>query len=368
MSRHLDDPLGSLAGVSAGAASKLRRAGFFVVGDLLRASSAQLRSIAGARVTASDARRWRSIASLLQVEGLSPAAARALFQGGVESVDTLHEQSFETLATMLETASRREGLARMPTPADIAAVQRDSAVISHCGAVAGTVRSSDGKPVSGVEVRCGPVSVTTDRRGRFRLLRIPLRSRRHAILLRHPRFGVTVVDPAPVVPDCRAVRLTTLVLSAAGTGGGARVLRERDGDRLPPFSGLPVREERIALSDVDPRDLFILRRLPSSGTEAELLSRFRSFADGEFIVTVCPVPRRGLPRDARAGDHFRLEQGKLARVRVSNAGLAFRRQLRQVTGALGRRPRPRTPMEHAAALRDLSSRLRRASVDRPPDH
>jgi hypothetical protein len=367
MSRHLDDPLGSLAGLSAGVASKLRRAGLFVVGDLLRVSSSQLRSIAGARVRASDARRWRSIASLLQVEGLSPAAARTLFQSGVESIDTLHTQSFEALATVLETASRREGLARMPTPADIAAVQRDSAVISHCGAVAGTVRTSDGKPVSGVEVRCGPARVTTDRRGRFRLLRIPLRSRCHAILLQHPRFGMTVVDPAPIVPDSRAVSLTTLVLGAAGPGGSARVLRERDGDRLPPFNGLPVREERISLSDVDPRDLFMLRRLPASGTEAELLSRFRSFAAGEFIVIVCRVPRRGLPRDARAGEHFRLEQGKLARVRVSDAGMAFRRRLRQVTGVLGKRPRPRTPMEHAAALRDLSTRLRQATFDRPPD-
>jgi len=366
MSRYLDDPLGSLAGLSAAATLKLRRAGLFVVGDLLRVSSSQLRSIIGGRVTAKDVRRWRSIASLLQVEGLSPAAARALFESGVESVETLDAQSFEALAAVLEKARRTEGLARVPTPADIAAIQRDAAVISHCGAVSGTVRAPDGKPVSGVEVRCGPVHVMTGRRGRFRLLRIPLRSRRQAILLQHPRFGVTVVEPAPIVSDSRAVSLANLVLEASGRGTSTRVLRERDGDRLPPFNGLPIREEQISVSDVDPRDLFVLRRLPTSGAEAELLSRFRSFTAGEFIVTVCRIPRRDLPRDARAGEHFRVEQGALARVRVSDAGLVFRQRLRQVTQAFGRRPRPRTPMEHAAALRDLSARLRQASVERPP--
>src|SRR5262245_31539496 len=192
MSRYLDDPLGSIAGLSAAVALKLRRAGFFVVGDILRVSSAQLRSIVGARVKASDVRRWRAIASLLQFEGLSPAAARALFESGVESVETLDAWSFEALAAVLEKARRTEGPGRGPTPADVAAIQRDAAVISHCGVVAGTVRAPDGKPVSGVEVRCGPVHVTTDRRGRFRLLRIPLRARRHAPLLQPPRCGVTL--------------------------------------------------------------------------------------------------------------------------------------------------------------------------------
>ena len=266
---------------------------------------------------------------------------------------------------MLEK-TRATGSTRSAAPAEIAAIQRDAAVISHCGAVAGTVRAPDGTLASGVEVRCGPVYVTTDRRGRFRLLRIPLRSRRQAILLRHPQFGVTVVDPAPVVPDSRAVSVTDFVLEAAGRGTRPQVLRERDGDRLPPFNGLPVRENRIALSDANSRDLFVLRRLPRGGAEVELLSRFRSFAAGEFIVTVCRVPRQRLPKDARAGEHFRLEQGKLVRVRVSEAGMAFRRRLRRVTQALGRQAHPRTPMEHAAALRALSARLRGATVAKMP--
>jgi len=83
-------------------------------------------------------------------------------------------------------------------------------------------------------------------------------------------------------------------------------------------------------------------------------------------VTVCRVPRQRLPKDARAGEHFRLEQGKLVRVRVSEAGMAFRRRLRRVTQALGRQAHPRTPMEHAAALRALSARLRGATVAKMP--
>jgi hypothetical protein len=166
-----------ILGIGSVASAALARIHVVTVGDLLRARPDQLHFALDTIASDEQAQKWRYVAALLQVHGMTPHIADILVRNNIYSPDELSHQTLSSVQQLLQTLP-----ASAPSLSvdDIAHMLCDATVLAHTGSIMGTVRDSQGQAIAGVKVVLGSQEQTTDRYGRFHLRRIALGS--HAVL------------------------------------------------------------------------------------------------------------------------------------------------------------------------------------------
>jgi hypothetical protein len=201
-------------------------------------------------------------------------------------------------------------------------------------------------------VTIGREAQRTDVRGRFHLLRLPL-GRPLALQISHPRFEDFVIEKPRILldSDLVAVQIFTLKRRRRGRARTApRPLSELDGDTLPTPTGQPFRVEPMPPNRIPSGDLLMVQEIPVKGDGVKLVSRFKGFADGQFVVRTVTIPRDRLPPALKERDHLRFVLGEFRRARVDPTSIRKEIALRAMRKAFPGRTSVRTAAERRHAV------------------
>jgi hypothetical protein len=337
-------------------ARRLARLGIHTPADLLRADRTRVSAATNGALSVETLTAAASLASLLEVEGMTLAWAKALLAAGINSARTLSQQSFDKVAALRRSAAGRGGAAVEPAVA--ASWLRDAAVLANTGALNGTVVDARGRAVRGARVRCFGNDVLSDARGRFRILRLPLWYGVGVLVEKDGFAPVTEKTSGLAPPDVVAGRRFALRRRRVR----ARELSELKGDTLPAGIGTSTRIHTEQVDRIPAREIVTLVEFTKRG-RARLASCFRSYTDGELRRIVYSVDRSALPADAAPGQYFRVEGGALRPLRMPTRALSVIRALRRLERQdRGGGTRPRTLGRKMTLLRRRRAALHMAGA------
>lgn len=352
MSVDIRAPVSVIEGIGPVASAALARVGVLTVLDLLRMRFGVIAAAVRTIASADQVRSWRRMATLLQVAAVTPQWAEALVRGKIETVAELSRKSLDDIEALMRQAKAHGTIPAIPAAAQIAEFLKDAAILCYTGVVAGTVLGPDRSPVPGAIITVGPAQSESDERGHFRVFRVPF-ARVVPLEITHPSFQALVIEQPRVARDMGVVGGQTFRMQPIGAESPVPMtLSDLHGDVLPSTyrttrHGAPAPE---ALRD---GDLLVVRELSSSDRDVQLVSRLKSYCNGELSVYTVRVPQSELPADVRVKDQFRVVSGRLIQVEMSPAqlhGYKLRLRLRK---AFAGRPRPVSDDEKRALARDV---------------
>gem|GEM_PF-2837495 len=331
--------IGSIPGITAAETAALARATLFTTSDLLRANRAAVLRREPA-ITPDRLRAWQGFAALCEIRDITPADAARLQAAGFGSPDEV---------AGADLARLRAALAGTADDTILSWV-KDAVCLGHTGVINGTVTLRDGRPVEGAAVFAGGTAATTDARGRFRVIRLPLD--RPAIgAIHHPALGARL---APKVPVLRTGALEGQSFVLPGRPQPPVALSERLGDRLPPLGGSTMTTRTEPGSPAPDDILMVISRHP--GGDARAVSRFLDFAEGRFVRRIYRIPAAALPAGLQDGDDIEWTGSLWALARYSAREIARKTRLR---GVRRRYPNPARNAEDMR--RQVRAYLRAAS-------
>jgi hypothetical protein len=357
------EPVASIEGIGPVAAEAFNRVGVFAVFDLLRTTAERLHPAVAELASLDKVKAWRAMASLLQVDEVSPQWAEALVGANVTTIEELHDKTLDQLSELFRAAKGAGTIPAVPTPAQIAAMMADAAVLRYSGALIGTVMDAEGERAAGATVHLGTRETTADERGRFRFIRVPL-GRILPLRIEHAEHVSLQQSEPPISRSVDAFAVEVFRLSRPEPGqpsvvGPALSLSELDGDVIPTPAGQPVREMPMDPAQLRPNDILMVNSFYKSAPDVKLVSRFKSYIDGEIRVHTLRIPVAELPAGTKRGDHFRHSVGQLMPIEMSTPELQRLKVKLRVHKALGGQPLPASGEERRAAI-DAGLRLARA--------
>jgi hypothetical protein len=206
------EPVESIEGIGPVAAEALNSVGVFAVFDLLRTTAERLHPPVAEMASLDKVKAWRAMASLLQVDEVSPQWAEALVGAAVTTMEDLNDKTLEQLSEVFRAAKGAGTIPAVPTPSQLAAMMADAAVLRYTGALIGTVMDADGGRAAGARVHLGNRETTADDRGRFRFVRVPL-GRTYPLRIEHAEHVTLRQAEAPV---SRSVDALAVCSASAG--------------------------------------------------------------------------------------------------------------------------------------------------------
>ena len=354
-----DTPLSYIEGIGGRVEARLQELNLFFVFDLIRASAEQIHSALKDTHSVEQVRRWRAMALLLQVDAVDGQAAEALVRADVSSIEKLKDATRAELQQLFADAEQQGMIPTVPSDDDLVAMLLDATRIHFTGGLNATVRDTDGRPVAGARVRIGLVRVTTDVRGRFRVLRVPLGARQR-LVIEHDEFRAHTVENPPLTANNDLIRteIYTVERVPAGAGAPRERLSEYDGDVLPPMSEIGMTSRQLTRADVRDRDLLVLHELAANGRDAQLVSKYRDYEGGRYLALKYRVPVADLPAGAAPRDAFLYRGGTFVPIKLTPSKLRTFRALRRAHKAFAGRPAPSTEMERDARRAEIAAFLR----------
>ena len=298
------------------------------------------------------------MAVLLQITGITPQWAEALVQNKIDTIDELSRKRIDDIDALMRQANDSGVIPDIPTTTQIAEMIKDAAILRYTGLLAGTVVDPERNPISGATLRAGPAHGDSDPRGRFRLLRIPL-GKAVALEITHPDFEVLIDEHPKIATDIGVVGGAVFQLKPSGAGNPQPVtLSEFHGDALPA-TYRKTRQVMMSAAEIRDGDLLVVRELYSSAPDAQLVSRLKSYRDGELLIHWVRLPLSRLPGEVRLDSQFRVSNGQLLPVEMSS-GDVHRHKLRlRLKKMFGNQPRPVTADEKRALVQDVTRFLAR---------
>lgn len=326
-------------GIGPELASRLEAAGFRSTEDLCAATADELHAVVRSSASLDNVRRWKRIAAFLDVPGMTPPQAKALVEAGLRGV--------RDVAALATEEARRicVGDVDPPTAASeraLGELLRAASVRSLTGVLAGVVVDGAGAPVAGATIRVGRTSVTSDDRGRFRVVGFP-RSPTPRVYVLHPSFVPRIGRVhASFDPDAtERVRIVLVGVPAGRAATPSRRLTDLDGDVVPRPRGEPVVTEEFRAEDLRRGDVLRVVSAYADGTTMKLVSTLRAYEGGRFIVRWARCARADLPDGTKVGAHVRATAAGLVRTGWgAGRARAYRRLLRSL--------RERTPPRRTA--------------------
>ncbi|MFO1413598.1 MAG: DUF4332 domain-containing protein [Burkholderiales bacterium] len=365
----LAGPIGRLAGSSRRLAEALARCRIHTIGDLLRVPAVPLFEALRGAADWETVRHWKSVAALLEIDGMTLPFAKALGARDVRTVRELADKPFGDATALLRAAARA---ARAPAPdaERVADVLRDAVRLQSGGVVMGTVLDARRHPVAGATVRLGGNEAHTDRQGRFRLTRLP----HHAVARLEIRARGHVAATLEVArPDAyETTRVLVIPLARARRGAATRrrtpSQSELAGDRVAPSGWRTSIRRTLAASRVPAGEWVMLLSVNQGERKARLLSRLQRLEDDERVVLVYRVPLALLPAGSVVGANFLSTGAALLPARYAPGKLAAYRAFLAARGAV---PHPRLPRDATArrrAIRSYVHALARSGALASPAH
>lgn len=319
----LTKPISTILGIGPRRQSELQDAGVYSVGDLLTVSRSYLeKAVPGSG--GEQIREWQDAASLLQAVGMTPHRAKELLAAGITSIGELSTLEFARAKKIIAGTTGRSRNA--PTDTELSEILRDATVIRHSGTLNLAIRARDGKAMANARASIGPASATTDRRGRARLIRIPLGTK-VPLVVDHPQLGTFECSDPPVLPDSSIRAGAVFELGRNNLVPGRR-LSEYRGDTLSIAQGVQSSVETLAEDALREGDLLAVRAVRK--TAVRLVSFLRDFLKGELVVYEYKVSPDRLPSPPTVGQGYLYRKGQLKPHRVDPAAVALYRNLRRV--------------------------------------
>jgi hypothetical protein len=347
-------PVEAIEGIGPTAAEAFNRGGVFAVFDLLRGTPERLHTAVADTASLEEVRAWRAMASLLQVDEVTPQWAEALVGAEVATIEDLHEKSLDELTEIFRAAKEAGTIPEVPTLAQVAEMMADASVLRFTGALSGTVMDADGGRAGGATVHLGTREATTDDRGRFRFIRVPL-GRTIPLRIEHAGHVTLQMSDASIFRNVDAVGVRVFRLHRAeegqpSTAGPTVSLSELDGDVIPVPAGQPVREEPMDPANIRPNDILAVNSFHESAPDVKLVSRFKSYVDGEVLVHTLRIPAAELPAGVKRDDHFQNDGGRLTPIEMNAEKLHRLKARLRVRKALAGRPLPPSGEERTEAI------------------
>ncbi len=350
-----DSPVTAIQGIGAAHATRLASLAVCGVFDLLRLTASQLHAAFTGVASYDQARSWRAMASLLQVEAVTPQWAEGLVRGGVDSVAELASKDIAEVQDIL-TKARDEGLVPdVPKASESAIMIRDAAVIQHTGTLTLTVRAPDQRPCVGATASLGRTAATTDERGRVRLIRIPA-GPPTPLRIEHPDFRTLLIADPPISWDYLATSVHVLTMDPGTDPVESQPLRlsEYDGDELPVPGNQPTREETLSADELREGDLLVVSRFYESAPDVRLASVLRDYVNGEFLTHQYRVPTALFQSPPRLGEAYVYRNGAFKLSAFTIDRVRHYRIRRRLAKAFSGRPAPTDP---ADIRKDIQDRL-----------
>lgn len=356
MSIAIGAPVSTIEGIGPATADVLAGIGIWTVLDLLRVPATRISEAVRSMASAGEVRSWKRMAMLLQVDDVSAQWAEALVKNGVETIDELQRKQLDEVTAVMRAAKKAKLIAEVPTANQVANMLRDAAVIARTGTFSGRVIDAEGKPVAGAVVAFGYIRGESDERGRFRVLRIPL-GRDVSVRVTHPGHAPLVLENPPITSDAGTAGGSVLRLQPVNASAADAVtLSELDGDLLP-LSYHVARHVPLAPDALRDGDILVVREVDAASAEVQLVSKLKSWRDGELLVTTVRVPASRLPAGVQLKQQFRVVGDQLVANDMST-GRLYREKIRlRLKKILRERGRPTTPEEVTAFLSDARSVL-----------
>lgn len=346
-----DTPVAEILGIGPTYASRFKRAGIFTVFDLLWASRTTLQDVAN---SADKAREWRTAASFLQVAGITPHIAEALIEAGIDRLDELSTRKVSQVLQAIADVDMG-GLTDEEIVDAAGSIIAEAMRIRHSSILHVEVQNGKGRAVVGAEVRVGSLSVTTDKRGRARIVGIQS-GIEPRVLIEHPAGTVRLIEGLNPVADPDVNALTRVRLPRF-----RRVvdLSEFEGDVLPPRTGEPRKEETKDFDALREGDLLRYIALRRSGM-AILVSLFKDYRKGAFVAVQYRVPKDSLPDDVDLFDYMTWDGVEFRKWRMTPTRVDRYRRAHRFRHLLP--DRSASPQERVDALVAWSRALIKAGV------
>jgi uncharacterized protein DUF4332 len=353
-------PLGDIKGISKELAKKMRSFDMWNIGDLLRVAAGELFTALKGRATWNEVRRWRTIASLLEIEGMDLLTAEALAAGGVLTVRQFSEWTLAEMETLVASLEKRKRGSGPATVAQLVEMVKDAVHLRHTGVLMGTVRNSSKLPVQQATVCIGQYTQKTDHRGRFRLARLPL-GQPATLTITHSLFEPMSIGVASIKGNhVTHVRLFTLKKAKSAKRSAANdELSELNGDVLPPLAASSVETRAVDAKKLPEGEILRFVSSNKDRKSATLVSPLLSWRAGIFYVRTVTLPVSDLPRGTSRGSEFLVKSGKLTKTSFSPGKLAAYKRLLQLKRRWRGKSKPSTRMEFETCLKQRFEEMQR---------
>jgi hypothetical protein len=353
LSFDLRESVRSIEGIGSSISAALSRIQVDAVLDLLHVDSDEIYDAVKSMTSHAAVRSWRSMASLLQVDEITPQWAEALVKGGVQSPEELMRRDLDDVAAIFRAAYESRIIPAAPSNAQIVRMMVDAAILQHTCSISGRVTDRKRSPLQEVRARIGWRSQVTDRNGIFHITRIPSDTGAPLIVERSGYAAVTVTRPF-LVRDPSTIRMARFELppEPAQTPRRGAALSEFDGDMLPEIRGVRIRAERMD-GDLRGGDILVVNNFLERSPEVDLVSRFRSYVDGDIVVWVFRLPAAALPEGAKLRDEFKVDNGRLVPAQTDSVALYREKVARILRKQFAASPNPAGEAEFKALLENM---------------
>jgi hypothetical protein len=290
--------------LSAAKASALRNIGLFTSADLNRTHRSGLLARV-ASISLAEIRRWQSFSRLLEIETITPDAARLLLAAGIESLDEFSSRTLVQLRAVV--GGPPVGAADQTIVTWLMSAQR----LRYTGVINGTVHSASVAAIEGATVKVGNEVGLTDARGRFRVVGLSLGTS-YTVTIDHPTAGAKMFRKIVPSPSSALVGQRFKMPARLGVLGSLSALH---GDSLPALGSAPVTTD-VQTSPPDPKDVLRVVNFYADG-DARAASRFLDFSAGRFVVRIYRIQKSSLPAGTAIRDDLVMTSGVWTKTHVS---------------------------------------------------
>jgi hypothetical protein len=344
-----------IEGIGSTNTEALARIGVVNLLDLLQRREETVHAAVRSDASRAQVHSWRQMTALLQVREITPQWAEALVRGGIETIDELTAASFDRIKELFHQSNEERMIPSIPEDNALAGMLADAAVLRNTGNLTGRVEESAGQPVAGATASMGLARVATDTEGRFRLLRIPLAGR-PPLIIKHPQYRTLVINGPSMTYNVDVVNVLRFRLEPLPVGDERPVesvdrLSELEGNVLPPMQGHRVRSVRLEANQLRDHDVLMVRYFFRRSDDLELVSRLKTYEDGEVVVHTFRFPKSRFASDVQVGDHFLVKGDELVKVEMDPIRLLRHKLVLRSRKQLG-------PIAANAGADELRARLR----------
>ncbi|MEM7273351.1 MAG: DUF4332 domain-containing protein [Actinomycetota bacterium] len=327
-------PVQTLEGIGPTLASILADGEIHTVADLRALPASFIGQVLAGVASAAQVHRWRAMALLLQVPGMTPQWAEALVDGGVDEFDDLLRRDHDELTTLFDAARTAGTIPAAPTAGELLELVKATAWLHHMASVRGVVIDPAGDPLPGAEVSIGEAETTTNVGGHWLIHGLDA-GRPGRLVVSADGFADQVIDRVEADNDSLAVPFVSVTL----TPGPADpiVLDEYDGAELPL---VPTRHEveRLEADALRPAELLVVQYLFKDGRSARLISVFRSMVRNRTVTRAYSVPLDRLPGPVEVGRYYRYRNERFEPMDLTPYTVGVARQRHQRLARLQRDP------------------------------
>jgi len=317
---YMNKPISTIEGIGKAYARALLDGGLETVGDLLRSSSEEIEVLvekAGKKRIAG----WIGAGRLLRVSGMTPDRAEALIRGGIETLAELSNARLERVEQAFEKAVAEGRMRESLSLYDMAALQQAAWKTRDTGSLEGRlVDRASGKGIPAAEMRAGSKKATTDEQGRFYFAALP----EGELWLRYEVAGQDDgAVPLMVEKEMANGPVTIRIEPPAGDQLAPEELHERDGMLVGPGGCSRLELVSCELEALPSPTLLQVRRVEKGS--CRLLHLYRRQQGRRVIADRVEVPCERLPAGAKVGDVVEYTDGRFEKTELTLRDVAKRR-------------------------------------------